>query len=457
MTPSVANLSLEQAPPISVPFRFFLSAPLFLLAAALLLCWFGPDALASRWSYQTLALTHLFTLGVLTSVMFGALFQMLPVLAGSPVPRVTLIASWVHLLLTVGTVGLVASFLLGSAFGLTVAGAVLGLAIVVFVSAIALALWRVEVANVTITAMWLAVIALGITAALGLHLVVGMSGLAPLVRPFFYTNLHLAWGLLGWVALLLMGVAYQVVPMFQVTPEYPVWIRQRMVPVLFAGLIVWGLLAGAAAYGRLPSGAATGWMGLLVVGYLLFAGVTLRLQRQRRRRVSDVTVLFWRTGLIAVGVCGLLWVLGRFLPGWDARLEPDLLLGVGLLLGTAVSLVNGMLYKIVPFLSWFHLQNRQLASGCLSVRVPNMKELLSDRAAKRQYWVHLAAIGCCAGAALVPDWLARPAGLLLGISALLLGKNLFSVVTIYRRTNRELLAASPVSGTTPGGDIAPAP
>jgi hypothetical protein len=446
MNPGIANLSLEQAPPISIPFRFFLSAPLFLLAAAVLLVWFGPGVLVSRWSSGTLALTHLFTLGVLASAMFGALFQMLPVLAGSPVLRVTLIAPWVHVLLTAGTAGLVVSFLLGSAVGMAVAGAILGLAIVLFVSALAVALWRVKVQNATTTAMWLAVVSLGITAALGLHLVVGMSGLAPFVRPFFYTDLHLGWGLLGWVALLLMGVAYQVVPMFQVTPEYPVWMRRRMVPALFAGLTVWSLLAGAAAYGRLPPAVAAGWMGLLVAGQLLFAWVTLRLQQQRRRRVSDVTVLFWRTGLIAVGVCGLLWTLGRLCPEWGARSEPDLLLGVGLLLGAAVSLVNGMLYKIVPFLSWFHLQNRQLATGCLSVRVPNMKELLSDRAAKRQFWAHLAALGCSAGAVLAPDWLARPAGLLLGGSALLLGTNLFSVVAVYRRTNRELLAAASAGG-----------
>ena len=34
---SQASLSLEQAPPISVPFRFFLTAPLFLFSAGILL------------------------------------------------------------------------------------------------------------------------------------------------------------------------------------------------------------------------------------------------------------------------------------------------------------------------------------------------------------------------------------------------------------------------------------
>ena len=35
----MASLSLDQAPPIGVPLRFFITAPLFAVAAALLLLW----------------------------------------------------------------------------------------------------------------------------------------------------------------------------------------------------------------------------------------------------------------------------------------------------------------------------------------------------------------------------------------------------------------------------------
>ena len=83
---STAGLSLEQAPPIGVPFRFFLTAPLFTLAAGLLLAWQGEDLMASRWTPGALTGAHLIALGFLSQVMCGALFQMLPVLAGSRVP-----------------------------------------------------------------------------------------------------------------------------------------------------------------------------------------------------------------------------------------------------------------------------------------------------------------------------------------------------------------------------------
>jgi hypothetical protein len=37
-----AGLSFEQAPPFSVPLRFFLTAPGFLVLAAMLMLWEGP-------------------------------------------------------------------------------------------------------------------------------------------------------------------------------------------------------------------------------------------------------------------------------------------------------------------------------------------------------------------------------------------------------------------------------
>jgi len=80
------GLSLEQAPPLSIPTFFFLLAPLFLGLAGVLLALQGSEILTSGWNLQTLGLTHLLTLGFLGMIMMGALFQMTPVVAGAPVP-----------------------------------------------------------------------------------------------------------------------------------------------------------------------------------------------------------------------------------------------------------------------------------------------------------------------------------------------------------------------------------
>ncbi len=436
------TLSLEQAPPISIPIRFFLTAPLFGVAAALLLIWHGPDLLVSRWAPQTLALTHLFTLGFLGLNMCGALLQMLPVLAGIAVPRVVLVGSLTHLLMVGGTLWLVIGLLLGSTGWLKFAVGFLGTGFIIYIMAVLVALWRVKIANATVTGMRMAVLALLVTVLIGSDLASGLAGWTSLVFPQLYTDLHLAWGMLGWVGLLLIGAAFQVVPMFQVTPEYPRWMRDWMPRTLLVGLAIWTMLHVTAVTGRIPEAWSLAWLVVLLAGYVWFAIITLRLQQLRRRKIPDVTLMFWRIGIVAIPLCCAIWMTGRLFPVISGVVDLDLLLGVCMILGAAVALMNGMLYKIVPFLSWFHLQNRQLATMCMTVQIPNMKQLLPDRAAKRQFWVYVLALGCTVVAIFSPAWFARSAGVLWALSFMLLAFNLFRVVLHYRSVNLELTAES---------------
>jgi hypothetical protein len=94
------GLQLSQAPPLSIPASFFLTAPVALVAAGILLMTLGSLALTTAWALPTLMLTHLGTLGFLSAVMLGALYQMTPVVAGSPVPGIRA-AHAVHLCLVV--------------------------------------------------------------------------------------------------------------------------------------------------------------------------------------------------------------------------------------------------------------------------------------------------------------------------------------------------------------------
>ncbi|MFN3593975.1 MAG: hypothetical protein ACK4TK_04755 [Thiobacillaceae bacterium] len=89
---SQAGLSYEQAPPYGLPLRFFLTAPLFLLLAAVAAIPLAPDWTADPHTLAAIALTHLLTLGFLGMVMQGALLQMLPVVIGAPVPATLWVA-----------------------------------------------------------------------------------------------------------------------------------------------------------------------------------------------------------------------------------------------------------------------------------------------------------------------------------------------------------------------------
>ena len=420
------GLDFQQAPPLGVPLRFFLTAPLFLFCAGLLL--FTPAAWdGQRWSPAILAVVHLITIGFLAMVMMGAALQLLAVVAGTPVARPRLVAGLVHGPLVLGTLLLTGGFWLSLSWPFYPALALLAVAVVVFVAAVVASLRRAA-RNATVAAMASAVFALAVTLVLGLTLAVTRIG-GPMPENFIgWVDLHAAWGVLGWVSMLVAGVAYQVVPMFQLTPAYPRWLTSSLVPVLMAGLLALSL---AQATGRAwPRDAA---MLLLTAGLLVFAVVTLHLQHRRRRHVADVTLDYWRVGLGSLVAAVFLGLV----PGAAGPGRP-ILLGILLLYGFAVSVVSGMLYKILPFLAWFHLQSQlQARAGS----IPNMKAFLSEGGGRRQFYVHVAALGLLLLSALAPGpWrYAAAAGVCL--SAALLAANLWGVWRLFRRQGGRTLAA----------------
>jgi len=417
------GLRLDQAPPLLVPLRFFLTAPLFPVLAAAYLAWHGPEALATRWSPALLVLTHLLTLGFLAQVMVGAMMQLLPVLAGAPIARPGLVGRAVHIPLTLGALVLWAGLTVHAGL-LPIAVLLLGGGFAVFIFAAAHSLLRAGSGHPTIPAMRLALTALALTVALGLGLGLAHGGLIGWPLQNALTDMHLAWGLLGWVGLLVMGVAYQVVPMFQLTPQYPPWMQRWLAPAVFAALILWSLSRALA-----PQAAGlTFFLGAtLAFGLAAFALMTLRLQSRRKRRLPDVTANFWRLGMGCLLLAVALWLLTQRV----AIPRREWLLGMLFIVGFAASVIQGMLYKIVPFLLWLHLRARSIRGA-----LPNMKEILPDRRTMPQFWIHAAAVVLLAATALAPRWFLYPAAGITALSFAWLGWNLLSAYRVFRRVVR---------------------
>ena len=419
------TLSFEQAPPISVPYRFFLTAPLFGIAAGLLLSWLGPAALASRWSPGAAALTHLIAAGLMLQTMCGALLQFVAVAAGANIWRPRLIAAVVHPLIMIGASLLALAFALGDPFLFRPAVLLLAVPMGLFIGVLALALLKTPARGMTLHTLRLAVFALLVTLTLGVTLAgtLGWQGNWPL--PFLtLVDVHVAWGLGGWALLLVIGVSYLVVPMFQLTPAYPAWLARLLPAGLFLSLLAWSLQLGREMPPPWLAGAAL--FGMALAG--IYAATTLRLQSQRRRRVSDVTLLFWRGAMVLLLALAFSWLLFQMLPRLGDQARAPLWLGVLALPGVFVSVINGMLYKIVPFLNWLHLQRQ----GDPRKPPPNMKQMISERAMSGQMLLHFTAVALLLAALLWP-LLARPAGLAFAASSLWLEWNLVGAVRQYRR------------------------
>ena len=406
-------LDLERSPPAALSLRFFFSAPLFALLAGAVLWWDGGAAFASRWSPAVLAATHLFTLGVLTMTICGALLQLLPVVAGAAIPCAPLSALAIHAMLCLGTLVLAGAFWSSAPPLFALALPPLLLALCWLLVACGAALWRAPAAGSApmAGALRVALGALVPTLLAGAAMAAALAWALPV--PFqALTEMHAMWGLLGWVGMVLAGVAWQVIPMFQATPLYP-----RAV-VRSVGLGVPLLLAGASVARLTGHPLAAPLHALLFGAFALFAVATLSLLARRKRPAPDSTTLFWRLSMASLLACAAAWYAPM-----DAAARP-LLLGVLFLQGFAGSAVNGMLYKIVPFLLWHHWQEQGLGRP-----VPGIRQVIPEARALAQFRCHAAALALLALAALWPAWLLRPAALALIASNLLLGLNLLRAVS----------------------------
>jgi len=102
-----------------------------------------------------------------------------------------------------------------------------------------------------------------------------------------------------------------------------------------------------------------------------------------------------------------------------------------------------MLYKIMPFLNWLHLQQ----AGGTAVPIPNMMQMIPQRAMRVQMLLHFAALALLLAAVLWPA-LVLPAGLTFSASCLWLQWNLAGAMRVYVRCRDRIRAAASQSGLT---------
>jgi hypothetical protein len=434
---NIASLSTDQAPPISVPLRFFAVAPLFLVLAAVMLLAGEGNPFADAHSPALLAATHCITLGFMATAMMGATQQILPVVVGSPVPASRLVA-WLTLApLAAGTLLLSAGFLRGDAHLLGLAWPLLAAAFAVFIAAALVSLRRARARNLTWTAVLLAILALAGAVTLGVLLDRGYAaGLA--LDYARLSAMHIGLALGGWVMLLIVGVSYQVVPMFQITPAYPKWLADLLAPTLFATLL---LNLASLSIGEAPvrNAVAESLFWLLAIS---FAVTTLWLQHHRRRKIRDATLNFFRLGMFALLFAAACSFAALTVPAAAAPLR--LLSVIAFIGGFAMSLIQGMLYKIVPFLVWFHLFRG--GSNAVKAGIPNMKEVIPERL----MWWHLRLHVATLLAALPAPWwgaMVYPLALGLLLQGLLLTYAMYTGIVVFRLTLARIARASNDSAT----------
>jgi len=412
-------LQTAMAPSLSLPYRYIVAAMVFFLALNILLPFNVSVLLGAAGASKVLALVHLTSLGWITMIIMGATFQLVPVALQVPIASEEMGRQQFALyLLGVSILALSLWFYwpMGMAFAallLLAAGAMYLLNM--FLTLAKVSHWDYIAWHLGCSFAYLALI--------------GLAGVLMAVNhlyPFFALDLlpaHAALALLGWVGMMIMGVAYKLIPMFTLGEDL---LRPRLIWAEFwlanAGLL---LLAGYLL------GWGNPWLGplaflVLLTGVGLFAWQIFYLYRRRRRRLFDINFPFTLTsvayllGIILMGGSGLLGLI----PGGE-RLW--MALGYLAFLGWITLIIMGQLYKINTFLIWLS----KYASKVGKEPVPRLEELYSRRLGMASYYAYNGGVlGAAAGIYLSQPVLLTAALSLASLAALAF---LWNMLNIFRR------------------------
>jgi hypothetical protein len=408
------GLSLDQAPPIQVVLRFFLTVPFFgLLLSALMIL--SPVNVLTPGHPLSLAAIHLMFLGVITMSMIGALFQMQSVLGGRPIPSPMGNSLIIHTFLVIGILSLAGAFIFALPTLFIIAAVMLGAAIV-YTANIILPLLFGGITHDTLRGMRLALISLAITAVFGIVMATSYANGSFSAAHDAIRASHYSLGLIGWIGALIIAVAFQVVEMFYVTTPYSLWCKRNGFRIIAAALalkILWLFLALPYVW------VFDGVLAALLTGFIV---TTARRLRERKRRVSDVSIWFWGSGIALLQVS----LIAHIIYLWNGNIVVESVALIAFAL-FALSIILGMMGKIVPFLIWFHLSSQGFMDA------PIMSNVIPQNRLKATYWLFVLTALFALVSPLYFEAL-RIAGVTAAMMFGILLANLFGALKLYRHT-----------------------
>ena len=366
------NVSKEFAPPFGLIAPFFVAGAIFYLIAAVALL-FYPTA----FSYAELSVAgwvHLFLVGYVMMIIFGAMAQLVPVVLETGHFSV----DWFYIifpLLLLGTVGLVLGFWFDPIL-LSFGGLLVLVAMVVFAVEVFLTIAKTTLNSLTVQAVKISNLFLLFGILSGFLMALTLSGFMGVdIEEVLKAHVALVVG--GYVMLTIYGITVVLLPMFGLAhgfDEKPLHKAFWLMVVAVVGESV-GVFFSSTFLEVLFFGAA------LASAILYYYQIYL-IYKTRVRKELDI---WYRSMLAGYAFLALAIILGvgALLSGMSQRAVVG---AFWALFAFFAFLINGHLYKIVPFLVWFHRFSELVGKR----KVPMLHEMYPKRQADIHFWFTLA-------------------------------------------------------------------
>ena len=333
-------LSKEFAPPLHLVAPYFKIGVTFYLLAMVALLNFS-----ATFSYQEMAVAgwvHLFLLGFVMVIIFGAMAQLIPVVL--EVGHAVVDLYYVILpLLGVGTLLMVVGFWFTPEL-LSYGGMLVLTSMIIFAIEAFATLKNTEKSTLTVKTVAIGNFYLLLGIMTGFAIALGLGGVVAIdVDTMLKAHVYAVLG--GFVLLTIMGLSLTLIPMFSLAHGFDETAIKRGFNLVSVGV-------GIVFVGALLSFNLIQWLGYAVtfvgtVFYLYQIYIIYKLTVRKELDIWAKSMLFGFGSLVFSLILGLL----SFLPhANEAWLHASVWF---FMVGFIGFLINGHLYKIVPFLVWF--------------------------------------------------------------------------------------------------------
>lgn len=368
----ITGVKPQKLSPSDMVIPFFILSALSYLAMTVLI-YFSADSFSQHYFHpKLLAITHIATLGFITSVIIGSLYQMFPVLFETEIKHEVL-GKLSFYALMLGLLFLTYSFwVFNIGYTFHIGGCLTVLALILFSYVFYSSIkgcknWSIEFDYVSTSVFWLL-----LTGLVGLLLVFNFS------YPFIprshleILKIHAHMGLVGWILLLIIGVSSRLIPMFIIAKSRNTTLLKYSYYLINIGLVLFCITV----YFSL-----TNWLIYLSI-FLIEAGVAIFLYfiflafKERIRKKLDTGLkLTFVSFLILISVLPLAMIIPSAVLPEKSMMTLRVLYGVMILLGFSGSLILGQTLKVVPFILWMY--RFQQFSGTKKIPLP--KDMVSEK------------------------------------------------------------------------------
>lgn len=369
------SLATEMAPPFVLVAHFFIAAIVFLLLSGIGLFFVASDISGYIISSSLAAFSHLYLLGFVMMVIFGAMYQLLPVVLEAPIFSKDF-AYVQFYMYVIGFPLMVCGFAFPALHLLIPYGAVITyLSMAIFCFNVFLTFYRLETVTLVGKFLLIGTIFLFISVTIGflIGLTLGHGLLA--IDVDAWVKAHVVGTLGGFVMMIVMGVSMVLIPMFSLSHNFD----EKWINAAFYFHTAGVALCMIALMGNLPVIIYSIAMTLIVVALSLFVVQMGVIFKQRARKQND----YWAKNIFFALISLLASLLCTALSFGFGSSKLGILAGVLFFFGFLLAFVVGHIYKILPFLIWYQKFSPLVGKQ----KVPLLHQMIHTKIADLQTWM----------------------------------------------------------------------